>query len=72
MLRCNGPFEYPAIVTTLEMHTPPLTNDQAVSRPRSGSHSLLAHGGSTTLLHLGLLGLLLTNTLVEDVGVLGL
>jgi len=33
--------------------------------------SLLAHGGSTTLLHLLLLALGLGNTLVEDVGVLG-
>lgn len=34
--------------------------------------SLLAHGGSAALLHLGLLALGLGDTLVEDVGVLGL
>ena len=34
--------------------------------------SLLAHGRSTALLHLLLLALGLGNTLVEDVGVLGL
>ena len=34
--------------------------------------SLLAHGGSTTLLELGLLALGLGDALVEDVGVLGL